>query len=62
MTEVAPAFLEEAQALAAVLAPLDDEAWRTTTTFKNWSFDHIVQHSAWYGPSCTDGAARSRCL
>ena len=44
MTEVAPAFLEEAQALAAVLAPLDDEAWRTATTFKSWSFDHIVQH------------------
>lgn len=44
MTEVAQAFLEEARSLAAVLAPLKDDDWEQSTTFKEWSFDHIVQH------------------
>ena len=37
-------FLDECEALHAVLAPLDDATFETPTQFKHWTIDNIVRH------------------
>jgi uncharacterized protein (TIGR03084 family) len=37
-------FQEECDALYAVLAPLTQEQWQTTTQFKDWSIHDVVLH------------------
>ncbi|MEX2520090.1 MAG: TIGR03084 family metal-binding protein [Paracoccaceae bacterium] len=37
-------FLDESRVLAALIAPLSDEAMRRRTAFKGWSIDEILRH------------------
>jgi uncharacterized protein (TIGR03084 family) len=37
-------FLDESEALFAVLSPLDEDAFDTVTLFKGWTFNNILRH------------------
>lgn len=44
MLPQAQAFLEECDALYALVAPLSDEALETKTSFKGWTFNNVIGH------------------
>ena len=37
-------FLDESEALHALLAPLDDAAFEQATLFKRWTINQIIRH------------------
>lgn len=58
--EQARDFLQEAEALARLLAPLDDAEFALQTQFKGWTINEIIQHLLFFdrlaGLSVTDPA------
>jgi uncharacterized protein (TIGR03084 family) len=52
-------FLDECEALHAVLAAAPEDAWRVPTQFKGWTFDDIVGHLYLFDV-VAETAARSR--
>ncbi|MEO0683258.1 MAG: maleylpyruvate isomerase N-terminal domain-containing protein, partial [Pseudomonadota bacterium] len=37
-------FLEETEALAAILADLPEDGWRRATQFKGWTINDVIAH------------------
>jgi uncharacterized protein (TIGR03084 family) len=44
MLQQAQDFRAESEALAALVEPLDDEAFRRTTLFREWTIDDVIAH------------------
>ena len=44
MMQQAQDFLDESEALCALLSPLDDDAFQSPTQFKGWTINNILRH------------------